>query len=78
MPKFLRSLRPGDDRKLAAQLRAERAAAERKAEAERARAIRAMSDRDKRRSAAEVAASKERGRRSKRGPHAPPAPWVNP
>lgn len=73
-----RSLVPGDDRALAAKLRQEKEAAARKAETERAARIKAMSERDKRRTAAEVAESNERGRRSKRGPFQSPAPGINP
>jgi hypothetical protein len=75
---FLRSLRPGDDRALAAELRQNEQAAERRREAGQAADVRAISDRDKRRTPAEVAASKERGRRSKRGGFEPPAPGFTP
>ncbi|MGA5202755.1 hypothetical protein [Streptomyces variegatus] len=75
---FARSLKPGNDRQLAAQLRSEQQAAQQQAAAERAATIRAMSDRDKNRTPAEVADSKERGRRHKRGPFEPPARGVNP
>ncbi|MCX4458521.1 hypothetical protein OOK58_42165 [Streptomyces sp. NBC_01728] len=75
---LLRSMRPGDDRALAAELRQKEQAAERRREAGQTEAARAISDRDKRRTPAEVAASKERGRRSKRGAFEPPAPGVNP
>ncbi|XVV35008.1 hypothetical protein ACQPXT_13570 [Streptomyces sp. CA-100214] len=70
---FGRSLKPGDDRELARQLHAEQQAAAKQAAADRAAAIQAMSDRDKQRTAAEIAASKERGRRGKRSSYEPPA-----
>lgn len=73
-----RSLKPGDDRALAAKLRAEEEAAARKAAAERKALIREMSDRDQRRTAAEIADSQARGRRGRRGPFAPPSKGVNP
>ncbi|WP_309318842.1 hypothetical protein [Streptomyces salinarius] len=73
-----RSLRPGDDHAYARQLREETQAADRKAAAEREALIQDMSERDKQRSAAEIAASRERGRRGKRGAYAPPARGVNP
>ncbi|MEV6738651.1 hypothetical protein AB0N14_17650 [Streptomyces sp. NPDC051104] len=75
---FLRSLRPGDDRALAQELRQKKQAAGRRRADEQTAAVQAISDRDRRRTPAEVAASKERGRRSKRGPFEPPAPGVNP
>ncbi|WP_328638422.1 hypothetical protein [Streptomyces canus] len=75
---FIRSLKPGNDHVLAAQLREQQQAAESRAESEQASAVRAISDRDKRRTSAEVAASKERGHRHKRGSFDPPAPGVNP
>lgn len=75
---FVRSLKPGNDRQLAAQIRQQQRTAEQQAETERAATVRAISDRDKNRTPAEVAASRERGRRSKRGPFEPPAPGVNP
>jgi hypothetical protein len=75
---FARSLRPGNDHQLAAQMRAKQGAAERRAQAEQADAVKAISDRDKNRTPAEVADSRARGRRSKRGPFEPPARGVNP
>ncbi|MER7835310.1 hypothetical protein ABTY98_05205 [Streptomyces sp. NPDC096040] len=68
---FARSLKPGDDRALAVELRD-------REQTERAAAIKAMSDRDARRTPEEVAASRERGRRSKRGPVEQPRPGINP
>ncbi|WP_328427859.1 hypothetical protein [Streptomyces sp. NBC_00443] len=75
---FIRSLKPGNDHALAAQLRGKQQATERRAASDRADAVRAISDRDKNRTPAEVAESRARGRRSKRGPFEPPAPGVNP
>ncbi|MEU0950468.1 hypothetical protein ABZ379_48795 [Streptomyces canus] len=68
---FARSLKPGDDRALAAELRGRERTG-------RAAAVKAMSDRDGQRSPEEVAESKERGRRSKRGPFEQPRPGINP
>ena len=75
---FMRSLRPGNDHALAAQLRQERQATTRRAESDQARAVREISDRDKNRTPAEVEASRDRGRRHKRTRFDPPAPGVNP
>jgi len=75
---FARSLRPGDDRALAARLQQEQQAREQQQRAQQAADIKAIADRDKQRTPQEVADSKARGRRSKRGPFPPPAPGVNP
>jgi hypothetical protein len=75
---FARSLRPGDDRQLADELRRKAEEAERRRR-ERVRAdARVIADRDARRTPAEVAASKARGHRAKRGRFEPPAPGINP
>ncbi|MGW3971159.1 hypothetical protein ACWEFD_17905 [Streptomyces ardesiacus] len=73
-----RSLRPGDDRALADQMRREQAASERKRRAQQRADARLISERDAQRTPQEVADSKARGRRSKRGPFEPPARGVNP
>jgi hypothetical protein len=75
---FARSLRPGNDHAYAAELRRKQEQAEKQRAAEQAAAIKAISDRDKRRTPQEIADSKARGRRSKRGPHEKPARGVNP
>lgn len=68
---FVRSLRPGNDRALADELRKQKAA-------DRAETVKLISDRDKRRTPQEVRESKDRARRHKRGPFEPPAPGINP
>jgi hypothetical protein len=75
---FGRSLRPGNDHALAADMRQKEQQRTRRRERDQAADVRAISDRDKRRTPQEVADSKARGRRSKRGPFEPPAPGVNP
>ncbi|MFC8332775.1 hypothetical protein [Streptomyces olivaceus] len=75
---FARSLRPGDDHALAAEMRRNDQRRTGSRERDQAADVRAISDRDKRRTPQEVADSKARGRRSKRGPFDPPAPGVNP
>ncbi|WP_327594649.1 hypothetical protein [Streptomyces chartreusis] len=73
-----RTLRPGNDRALAAQLRQEEKDRRKRQEAERAATIQAMSERDKQRTPQEVADSNARGRRSKRSPVQQPPPGINP
>ncbi|MGX1301393.1 hypothetical protein RKD35_002881 [Streptomyces albogriseolus] len=75
---FARSLRPGNDRALAAQIQREQQEAQRRQQAEQAATIRAMSERDKKRTPQEVADSKARGRASKRGRFPQPGPGINP
>ncbi|MDI9836246.1 hypothetical protein [Streptomyces sp. KAU_LT] len=71
MGDFWRSLKPGNDHALAADLH-------KKEEAKRKAAIKAMSDRDNKRTAAERQASAERARRHRRGGYEPPAPGFLP
>ncbi|MEV0016641.1 hypothetical protein [Streptomyces tendae] len=73
-----RSLRPGDDRALADQMQREQAARERQRRAQQRADARLIAERDAQRTPQEVADSKARGRRAKRGPFEPPARGVNP
>lgn len=65
MRDVLRTLRPGDDRALAAELQRKDAERRRKAEAKQAADIKAMAERDRKRTDQERRESAERARRSK-------------
>ncbi|MFD5570408.1 hypothetical protein [Streptomyces cadmiisoli] len=62
---FARSLRPGNDHALAAQLQREQQDREKRQAAEQAAAVRAISDAEKRRTDEDRRASAERARRGK-------------
>ncbi|MFJ4469528.1 hypothetical protein ACIP2X_18825 [Streptomyces sp. NPDC089424] len=62
---FARSLRPGNDHELAAQLRREQEARERRKAAEHAAAVKAIAEAEERRTAEDRQASAERARRGK-------------